>query len=117
MSIREWKLSVEIVLATMLRAHTWVRPEAIQVADCWHLLKNTSTMVERFLTRHAAKLHLAHETTIQTLAGDAALKAAPELSLSSRNLNCVQDSRKKRLEGIVTLNPRQLKARVKVGDL
>jgi transposase len=73
-------------------------PEAIQIADRWHLLKNTSAMVERFLTRYAAEIHLAHETTVQTLAGDAALKAAPELSLSSHNLNRVQDSRRKRLE-------------------
>jgi len=73
-------------------------PEAIQIADRWHLLKNTSTMVERFLTRHAAEVQLAHEATVQTLAGDAALKAAPELSLSSHNPNRVQDSRSKRLE-------------------
>ncbi len=63
-------------------------PEAIQIADRWHLLKNTSTMVERFLTRHAAEVHLAHEATVQTLAGDAAVRAAPELSLSSRDPNC-----------------------------
>ncbi|MDQ3398796.1 MAG: ISL3 family transposase [Deinococcota bacterium] len=73
-------------------------PEAIQIADRWHLLKNTSTMVERFLTRHAAEVHLAYEATVQTLAGDAALRAAPELSLSSHNLHRVQASRRKRLE-------------------
>lgn len=72
-------------------------PDAIQIADRWHLLKNTSTMVKRFLARYTAEVHLAHETTVQMLAGDAALKAAPELSLSSRNLNHIRDSRRKRL--------------------
>ena len=73
-------------------------PDAVQVADRWHLLKNTSAMVERFLTRHAAKVQLAHEATVQTLAGDAAVRAAPELSLSSHNPNRTNDPRRKRLE-------------------
>ena len=73
-------------------------PEAIQIADRWHLLKNTSTMVERFLMRHADKVHSAHEATLQTLAGGAAIRAAPELSLSSHQLNRTNDPRRKRLE-------------------
>lgn len=73
-------------------------PEAIQIADRWHLLKKVSTMVERFLTRYAAEVHLAHEVTVQALAGDTALRAAPELSLSSRHPDRVQDARRKRLE-------------------
>ena len=73
-------------------------PDAIQIADRWHLLKNTSTMVERFLARYTAEIHLAHETTVQMLAGDTALRAAPKLSLSSHNLHHVQASRRKRLE-------------------
>ena len=73
-------------------------PKAVQIADRWHLLNNTGAMVERFLVRYAAEVHLAHETTIQTLAGDAALRAAPELSLSSHNPDRVQDARRKRLE-------------------
>jgi hypothetical protein len=68
-------------------------PDAVQIADRWHLLKNTSDMVEQFLTRHAVKVHLAHEATVQTLAGDAAVRAAPELSLSSHNLNRAQEIR------------------------
>lgn len=73
-------------------------PKALQIADRWHLLKNASTMVKRFLTRYAAEVHVAHEATAQALAGNAALKAAPELSLSSHNLDRVRDSRRKRLK-------------------
>ena len=40
-------------------------PEAVQIADRWHLLKNASIIVERFLTRYAAKVHLARGTYFQ----------------------------------------------------
>ena len=73
-------------------------PGAIQIADRWHLLNNTGAMVERFLVRYAAEVHLAHEATVQTLSGDAALRAAPELSLSSHNPDRARDARRKRLE-------------------
>ena len=58
-------------------------PDALQIADRWHLLRNVGDMVERFLTRHAAAVRHAHETTLQKVTADAVVKAAPELSLSS----------------------------------
>ncbi len=73
-------------------------PNAVQIADRWHLLKNTSDMVERFIARHAAKIRLAHETTVQTVANDAAVRAAPELSLSSHHTKRTQHLRSQRLE-------------------
>jgi transposase len=34
-------------------------PDALQVADRWHLLKNLGEMLERVLARHHSALHLA----------------------------------------------------------
>ena len=73
-------------------------PDTVQIADRWHLLKNTSDMVERFITRHATKIRLAHETTVQTVADDAAVRAAPELSLSSHHIKRTQHLCSQRLE-------------------
>jgi transposase len=41
-------------------------PEAIQVADCWHLLKNLGEAVKRMLDKHNVELRIAAETLATT---------------------------------------------------
>ena len=77
-------------------------PDAVQIADRWHLLRNVGDMVERFLTRHASTIRLTHETTLRTVAKDTMMRAVPELSLSS-NKKRTHDRRRERYEQAVAL--------------
>lgn len=53
-------------------------PEAVQVADRWHLLKNLRETMERLLSRHHKSLKAAAQTVVQQLATSGLATSAVE---------------------------------------
>jgi transposase len=71
-------------------------PHAIQVADCWHLLKNMGDTVQRFMT---GKQGLVQQAAAQVMAGpqwEPTTIHGPVAMLSSRSAQEIQGNRAKR---------------------
>jgi transposase len=73
-------------------------PDAIQVADRWHLLKNLSEALERLLTRRSQSLQQATEIVNQQEGGGERIKVGIEgmSMLSSHSLQQITRNREKR---------------------
>ncbi len=74
-------------------------PQAVQVADRWHLLKNLSEAVERSLQSRCRRLSDAAEAIRQTqmTASSAVIEAGLTTMLSSREDHQIAQNRKRRL--------------------
>jgi transposase len=73
-------------------------PEAVQIADRWHLLKNLRETLERALQKHQSGLQAAAEVIKQQQRCDnAVIEGGATTMLSSRNGKQSQHSRKRRL--------------------
>jgi transposase len=71
-------------------------PQAVQIADRWHLLKNLTEVVERFMDRHHHLVRQAAKNVVQMQLIDHWLAEGPEAMLSSRNEAEKQARRQKR---------------------
>jgi hypothetical protein len=73
-------------------------PQAVQVADRWHLLKNATEVVQRFAERNHAVLGQAAQRVIQTQRIDASVSESPHSisMLSSREERGSLQRRQKR---------------------
>jgi transposase len=73
-------------------------PQAVQVADRWHLLKNATEAVQRFVERNHAALGQAAQRVMQTRRIDASVVKAPHSisMLSSREERGSLECRQKR---------------------
>ncbi len=60
-------------------------PQAVQIADRWHLLKNLSEAVERFMDRHHRVVRQAAKNVAETQLVDDWLDKGSEAMLSSRD--------------------------------
>jgi transposase len=79
-------------------------PEALQVADRWHLLKNVRETIERLLDRKRQRLHQAAQVVLPAVAGAArpdSVSSPPapvEPRHSSRQAEAIQTRRSRRQE-------------------
>ena len=79
-------------------------PGAVHVADRWHLLKNLSSALERFATRHSEQIKQAAKSAVKSRGGGRGEGSrAPEPSMSSMLRDTAQEReskerRKKRYE-------------------
>jgi transposase len=73
-------------------------PQAVQVADRWHLLKNATEALQRFVERHHAALGQAAQRVVQTQRIEASVAEAPRSRsmLSSREERGSLERRQKR---------------------
>ena len=74
-------------------------PQAVQVADRWHLLKNLTEAVERALQSRFTALSSAAEVIRQTQisSSGAVIEAGPTTMLSSRGAETITRSRERKL--------------------
>jgi transposase len=71
-------------------------PQAVQVADRWHLLKNLREAIQRFLTRQHACLEQATAQVTRGHLLEQTTTAGPVAMLSSRSAKEIQHNRAKR---------------------
>lgn len=71
-------------------------PQAVQVADRWHLLKNLGSALERFATRHSEQIKQAAKRAVQARGGEDSLIWAFSMSSMLRDTAQERESRERR---------------------
>jgi len=79
-------------------AATKAAPQAVQVADRWHLLRNLSeALVEVLATHHRLLAEVARTTAEKSEPGVEAIAEPPPGNLTSRHRRLIQDNRERRM--------------------
>lgn len=71
-------------------------PQAVQIADRWHLLKNLGSALERFAARHSEQIKQAAKSAVQARGGEGALNSTFSVSSMLRDTAQERESRESR---------------------
>lgn len=71
-------------------------PEAMQVTDRWHLLKNLGSALERFATRHSEQIKQAAASTVKSRGGGCSLSLGFSMHSMLRDTAQERESRERR---------------------